>query len=774
MNPTSPFASQSQQKGGTSEPPVSAERYDTLQQHSDTPGKPTGANARPAPVLFFQPGAEVVSGYHLVRMIGRGGFGEVWEATGPGGFPLALKFVQLHGSGSYVELRSLEVMKNIRHPHLLGMFGAWKTSDYLIIAMELAEKTLKDRLEECIRVGQPGIPTLELLEFMREAAKGIDYLNEPVHKSPDGSVQGIQHRDIKPQNLLLVGGSVKVADFGLAKLLEQSVESASGSMSPAYAAPEFCSGQATRWSDQYSLAVTYCQLRGNRLPFTGNLAQLVAGHLSHAPDLSMIPMAREREILSRALLKQPAARWPTCREFVEQIAIALGFSQTTSRPSQVLEELESIDTVNAVPPPLPRGQQAGTGSRTATGSRTTQMTQPPPLPPQPPLREEPQGGRGMRTALLTLAALLFFATGIGITFFFLRDTNHTGTEVAAKQDKGKEDAVETHKAEPEKSKADEATRKVEEEKQRQTTEEKRRFEEEKKKWEQTRKNLEDAAARERAEREELERRKREADKEIEAERQRRLAEKEEEQRRIAREQREADRRAAEARQAAAMKYKAVARVGNRCLDKVTFAIRWRLWDDTWTSWQEDTIEADQTWIYNRAGARAGELRYSRLGQEQVVSLQTVQIDASADIHKARSPHHHFWSDNSARRFDLTDEVEEQARLKLRGVTVIDNPSQASSGVIAYRIRWRQADGHSWTKWNDFKVKNGYHYVHSMPGATGLQVEFDHVGGDDKYTPKVYDLDFNLIPAQQEAKQSDGRYYYFEYKDQNTLDIFKKS
>src|SRR5205823_6312901 len=95
--------------------------------------------------------------------------------------------------------------------------------------------------------GLPGIPREELLEYLREAAKGIDHLNG----------LDIQHRDIKPQNLLLVGGSVKVADFGLAKLLEHSVATNSGSMTPAYAAPEFLNGQTTAQSDQYSLAVTY-------------------------------------------------------------------------------------------------------------------------------------------------------------------------------------------------------------------------------------------------------------------------------------------------------------------------------------------------------------------------------------------------------------------------------------------------------------------------------------------------------------------------------------
>src|SRR5207248_9322975 len=144
--------------------------------------------------------------------------------------------------------------QGIRHAHLLSTFGAWRHGNLLIVAMELGDRTLLQRWEEARDQGQAGIPPRELLEYLREAAKGIDFLNEPRHPGPGGEPVGIQHKDIKPQNLLLVGGSVKVADFGLAKVLEQSAASASGSMTPSYAAPELFHGRASRWSDQYALA----------------------------------------------------------------------------------------------------------------------------------------------------------------------------------------------------------------------------------------------------------------------------------------------------------------------------------------------------------------------------------------------------------------------------------------------------------------------------------------------------------------------------------------
>ena len=212
-----------------------------------------------------------------MRALGRGAFGEVWEATGPGGFPVAMKFLRLAGKGADAEKRALKLMQGLRHPNLLGLHGAWRNGDCLVVAMELADRTLMDRLHEATDQGQAGVPPAELLGYMRQAAAGLDYLN----------AQGVQHRDVKPANLLLVGGGVKVGDFGLAKLLEKMVATVSHAMTPAYAPPEFVNGQASHWSDQYSLTVAYCQLRGGKLPFEGNLAALLAGHLMKAPDLGV-------------------------------------------------------------------------------------------------------------------------------------------------------------------------------------------------------------------------------------------------------------------------------------------------------------------------------------------------------------------------------------------------------------------------------------------------------------------------------------------------------
>lgn len=230
-----------------------------------------------------------------------------------------MKFLRLEDGGAAVEALALEFMKFVSHPHLLTTFGIWHEGPYLIIGMELAECTLGDRLRIAVRDQKPGIPFAELVEYMREAAKGIDYLNEPRHTIAGRLNQSIIHRDIKPHNLLVVGGGVKVADFGLARVMERRTAACSGGLTPAYAAPEQFQKQVEKQTDQYSLAVTYCQLRSNCLPFDGTPLQIMGGHLTQPPDLSILPEP-ERGVVARALAKQAGDRWASCRVFIEELA----------------------------------------------------------------------------------------------------------------------------------------------------------------------------------------------------------------------------------------------------------------------------------------------------------------------------------------------------------------------------------------------------------------------------------------------------------------------
>src|SRR5262249_36138409 len=209
-------------------------------------------------------------GYELKGYLGGGAFGEVWRATSSTGFDIALQFIRLStSSGSVasaagVEWKALLSVKNLPHPFLLTVSATWRRDEYLIIAMERADDTLYDRLHTG---GTSGIPRDELLRYLRDAAEALDFLATP--RIEEGQEKFLQHRDIKPQNLMRIGGRVKVADFGLATVLDKSVREASARYTPSYAAPEVLNRQVSRWTDQYALACSYCVLRGGRLPFEG-------------------------------------------------------------------------------------------------------------------------------------------------------------------------------------------------------------------------------------------------------------------------------------------------------------------------------------------------------------------------------------------------------------------------------------------------------------------------------------------------------------------------
>lgn len=265
----------------------------------------------------FAAGMEPVPGYTLESRIGKGGFGEVWRARGPGGMPVALKIIARRSDALRMELQSLDHIKGARHPHLLAVTAFWPMGDRLFIASELADGTLLGRWQQ-VKDERGGIPRDELLQYMHEAAEGIDFLN-----SPQGERPAMQHGDIKPQNLLLMSGHVKVGDFGLIRTLSSAEAGHHGTMTVQYAAPEFLEGKLSAASDQFSLAGTYCFLRTGKLPFSGNLLQYRDAIRTGRADLGDLPAA-EREVVRKALSVAPHERFPSCTAFVAALEAAAG------------------------------------------------------------------------------------------------------------------------------------------------------------------------------------------------------------------------------------------------------------------------------------------------------------------------------------------------------------------------------------------------------------------------------------------------------------------
>jgi serine/threonine protein kinase len=297
--------------------------------------------------------AEPIPGYRLVERLGHGGFGEVWKCEAPGGLLKAIKFVYgdlggirgEEGVAAEQELKALSRVKTIRHPFILSLERYDIIDGQLIIVMELADRNLYNRFEQCRSQGLPGIPREELLRYMEEAAEALDLMNIE-HQ--------LQHLDIKPQNLFLVHNHIKVADFGLVKDLEGMKASVTGGVTPLYAAPETFEGWVSRYSDQYSLAIVYQELLTGQRPFSGtNSRQLVLQHVTAPPDLSALPPG-DREIIGRALAKKPEERHASCGDMVRALRAA-----------------GAADPIIAARPPSipPRPSDTDASRQTATGKR---------------------------------------------------------------------------------------------------------------------------------------------------------------------------------------------------------------------------------------------------------------------------------------------------------------------------------------------------------------------------------------------------------------------
>ena len=280
-------------------------------------------------------GLQIVPGYRLEVRLGKGGFGEVWRAIGPGKVPVALKIIPAKGSESGErEFKSLDLLRNLRHPNLLPVQAHWLLDDdglvieddrppsTIVIAMLLGDVNLRQRLHKCQQSGVAGIPLRELMEHLRDAAKGLDFLHKPVHKLGDRLVS-IQHRDIKPENLMIVGGGLMLADFGIAGVMESDrAHTTSAAMTLYYAAPELFDHTATAWTDQYALAITYHELRCGDLPFPWDSTptQMIRIHTESRHNFSRLSYG-EQKVLQRATSKVPEDRYPTCWDmFVEMEA----------------------------------------------------------------------------------------------------------------------------------------------------------------------------------------------------------------------------------------------------------------------------------------------------------------------------------------------------------------------------------------------------------------------------------------------------------------------
>jgi serine/threonine protein kinase len=269
---------------------------------------------------MLEVGSQPIPGHRLTQRLGAGAFGEVWEAHEGGGKLVALKFINCRTASSSLissEIRILRGLSELRHPNFIQMFGVHATANHIVLSMERADGNLDDLRQVYLEETGKNIPADHLLELLEQAAEGLDFLAELKLPGVNSSSRGLQHCDIKPSNLLLLGDCVKIADFGLCASTSWQTHRNGWRGTPPYAAPELFKGQATVGTDQFALCVTFLRLCAGDRPFWSN--QPALSPPSGLPvDLTKL---RERElpILTRALHPHPGSRWPSCRAFIQAL-----------------------------------------------------------------------------------------------------------------------------------------------------------------------------------------------------------------------------------------------------------------------------------------------------------------------------------------------------------------------------------------------------------------------------------------------------------------------
>ncbi len=256
-----------------------------------------------------------VGRFTLVRELGRGGFGRVFEAfDGELRRPVALKLLRRGGDEEVARLlREAEAAGRLQHPHIVTVHDVRREPPCIVMEL-LRGETLAGRLR------RGPLPARQAVEVAAAVARALAHAH----------AAGVLHRDLKPANVFLAeGGAVKVLDFGLSRTLERAAPAGSGT--PGYMAPEQRAGGAEdERADLYALGVILREALGGAPGAPGPLAAPSGGE--GPPAAPGVPPALAA-LVARATDPAPARRPESAAAVLEALAAVLAGWEAAATPA---------------------------------------------------------------------------------------------------------------------------------------------------------------------------------------------------------------------------------------------------------------------------------------------------------------------------------------------------------------------------------------------------------------------------------------------------------
>jgi serine/threonine protein kinase/Tol biopolymer transport system component len=268
---------------------------------------------------------QLLGNYRLIRLLGEGGFAEVYLGEHLYlGTEAAIKVLHTHlASDDWESFRKeARLIAGLVHPHIVRLldFDVKEGMPFLVMAYA-PNGTLRRRHPKGVPVSAAIVAS-----YVRQVASALQYVHE----------RKLIHRDVKPENLLVgADGEILLSDFGVAVIAQSSrqsnIQGIGGTV--AYMAPEQIQSKPGAASDQYSLGVVVYEWLAGARPFDGSFTEMATKHLLVEPEplRARVPTLAPtiEAVVLRALAKDPAQRFPSVQAFAQAFEQAAGAGSAT-------------------------------------------------------------------------------------------------------------------------------------------------------------------------------------------------------------------------------------------------------------------------------------------------------------------------------------------------------------------------------------------------------------------------------------------------------------